>query len=75
MTEQSSCPHQQNHNCVRRDKYETRLRKSYPEEERKLPAIEAHPEELRLDPLLLDDVVIVRCLHFLSQNNKHAKES
>ena len=48
---------------------------SYPEEERKLPAIEAHSEELWFNPLLLDDVVIVRCLHFLSHNDKHAKES
>lgn len=44
--------------------------KPHPEEERKLPAVEAHSEELRFDPLLLDDVVVVRCLHFLSGNEK-----
>lgn len=43
----------------------------HPEEERKLPAVEAHSEELRFDPLLFDDVVVVRCLHFLSESEKH----
>lgn len=45
----------------------------HPEEERELPAVEAHPEELRLDPLLLDDVVVVRRLHFLSESENGAE--
>lgn len=46
---------------------------SYPEEERKLPAIEAHSEELRFDPLLFNNVIVVRRLHFLSQNEKYSR--
>lgn len=46
----------------------------HPEEERELPAVEAHPEKLGLDPLLLDDVVVVRRLHFLSPGDKSGDE-
>lgn len=46
----------------------------HPEEEGKLPAVEAHPEKFRLDPLLLDDVVVVRRLHFLSPGDKSRDE-
>lgn len=38
---------------------------TYPKEERKLPTIKANPEELRLQALLLYNVVIVAGLHFL----------
>lgn len=38
---------------------------TYPEEERELPAVEADPEELGLQALLLHDVVIVAGFHFL----------
>lgn len=75
MKEQWSWLHQQNHNCVRTDKRRLDLVKSYPEEERKLPAIEAHSEELGFNPLLFNDVVIVCCLHFLSQTDKYTGES
>lgn len=69
---QRDCRRQHNPNCVREDVREGT--ESHPEEERKLPAIETHSEELGLDPLLFDDVVIVRRLHFLSQDDKHREK-
>lgn len=56
---------------------QTKMRfiKPHPEEERKLPAIEAHSEKLGFNPLLFNDVVIVCSLHFLPQKHKHTEES
>lgn len=38
---------------------------AHPEEKGKFPTVKSHPEELRLQSLLLHDVVIIRRLHFL----------
>lgn len=38
---------------------------THSEEERELPAVEADPEELGLQALLLHDVVVIGRLHFL----------
>lgn len=38
---------------------------THPKEERKLPAVEADPKELRLQALLLHNVVVVAGFHFL----------
>lgn len=48
---------------------------SYSEKKRKLPAIEAHSEELGFNPLLFNDVVIISCLHFLRCREKNTQES
>lgn len=41
------------------------IKSTHPEEEGKFSTVKSHPEKLGLKSLLLHDVVIIRCLHFL----------